>query len=103
MWDLTNEGRRVLRAKHAEIFALHGRITEQYNTNRAGFYEAIESYAWALPMMVVMGFGGGAMMAHAHSVADASCMMHGDYPDGADVGCDVGGDAGLDTALGVGF
>ena len=54
-------------------------------------------------MMVVMGLGTGAMMACAHSMADASCIMHGDHPEGADAGCEVVGEAGFDVGFAMGF
>ena len=95
MWDLTDEGRRALQAKRAEIIALYDRMTRQYRANRTDFYGDVESYMWALPMMVVMGLGTGAMMAYLHSVANVSYIMLGnigrvEYGDmGHDVDSDV--------------
>lgn len=98
MWDLTDEGRRALRAKRAEIIELHDRMARQYRVDRTGFYEDAESYAWALPMMVVMGVGSGAMMAYMHSVVDASYGLldsvgHLEY-------ADIGHDVDFDTDVG---
>ena len=61
MWDLTDKGRRELRAKYAEMIALHKQLTKKYESDKAGFYEEVESLDWALPMMVGMGLGSGAM------------------------------------------
>lgn len=94
LWDLTGEGRSALQAKRAEIIALHDRMVEQYRTNKADFYENVLSYAWALPMMVLMGLGTGAMMAYVHSVADASYGMLGDAGHMDHGGMDFGVDFG---------
>ena len=75
LWDLTDKGRRELRAKHVQMIALHDQLTKKYENDKAGFYAEVESLAWALPMMVAMGFTTGAIMAHAHSAAGASCMF----------------------------
>lgn len=99
MWDLTDEGRRALQAKRAEIIALHDRMTEQYRENRTDFYEDMPSYTWALPMMALMGLGTGAMMAYAHFVADPSHGALGGIggPDYGDIsyGVDFGSDFGF--------
>lgn len=50
-----------MRAKHAEMIALHKQLTKKYESDKAGFYEEVESLDWALPMMVGMGLGSGAM------------------------------------------
>ena len=50
-------------------------------------------------MMIVMGAGSGAMVAHMHSVADASCGMLGGagHPEYVDIvyGVDFDTDAGF--------
>ncbi len=53
-------------------------MARQYDASRADFYRDAGSYEWALPMMVVMGLGTGAMMAHVHAVSDIPYgMLHG--------------------------
>ena len=39
MWDLTDKGRCELRAKYAEMIALHNQLTKKYESDKAGFYE----------------------------------------------------------------
>ena len=96
MWDLTDKGRRELRAKYAEMVALHNQLTKKYENDKAGFYEEVESLDWALPMMVVMGLSG-TMMAHAHYTTGASYSMFG-YADCLD--CVDGGGFVSDVSFG---
>lgn len=75
MWHMTDDGRRALQAKRSEVTALYDQMSKQYREDRAKFYENAESYAWALPIMVAMGFSGGVMMGYMNSVSDVPCDM----------------------------
>lgn len=100
MWDITDEGKNALQAKHAEIITLYEKMDKQYRNNKADFYRDAESYMWALPMMVVLGIGTGAMMAYMHSISNVPYMMF----DGADsLGfTDAGSEMGEGCAEGLG-
>lgn len=103
MWDMTDDGRLALQAKRSEVVALYDQMSRQYRENRAEFYASAESYAWALPIMVAMGFGGGMMMGYMHSMSDVPCDMLCDAGQaGADVMGygDIGGDVGFDMGFG---
>ena len=62
LFDVTNHGTEILKAKRAEIIALYDKMSKQYANDRTNFYENTSLYEWALPMMFVMGFTGSVMV-----------------------------------------
>ena len=58
LFDVTNHGTEILKAKRAEIISLYGKMSKQYANDRTNFYENSSLYEWALPMLFVMGFTG---------------------------------------------
>ena len=62
LFDVTNHGTEILKAKRAEIISLYDKMSKQYANDRTNFYENASSYEWALPMMFVMGFTGSVMV-----------------------------------------
>lgn len=75
MLGLTEKGTIALQSKRSEIMELHDKMARQYELDRRGFYEAAPSYMCALPLMLAMGLGTGAMMSYMASMGDASCGM----------------------------
>lgn len=95
MLDITDEGDHTISAKRAEIITLYEQIHTQYHNNKAEFYRDVQSYMWALPMMIVMGIGHGAILSHMHSMSDIPYTIH----DGASQ-MDFGGVGEMDFASG---
>ena len=62
LFDVTNHGTEILKAKRAEVVALYDKMSKQYSNDRTNFYENASSYEWALPMLFVMGFTGSVMV-----------------------------------------
>ena len=91
MLEVTEDGTAALRSKRSEIIGLYDEMAKMYEQDRRGFYGAAPSYVWALPLMLAMGFGTGAMMSYVASVGDASCDL---LRSGADAAWDAGGTGG---------
>ena len=62
LFDVTNHGTEILKAKRAEVVALYDKMSKQYSNDRTNFYENASLYEWALPMLFVMGFTGSVMV-----------------------------------------
>ena len=89
LFDVTNHGTEILKAKRAEIISLYDKISKQYANDRTNFYENTSSYEWALPMMFVMGFTGSVMVS---MMASADAQYAGlDYGINAFGDMDIGG------------
>ena len=62
LFDVTNHGTEILKAKRAEIVVLYEKMSKQYANDKTNFYENTSLYEWALPMMFAMGFTGSVMV-----------------------------------------
>ena len=84
--DLTDKGHDALRVKRAEITTLYENMNKQYTENKKNFHKLVQSFEWALPMMVTMGFTDP-VMTYMLALSDAQYGgLKYDNTDGSDIG-----------------